>query len=114
MSDGPGDELVLVLTTTPSRSLAEPLVRQLVDERRIACANLVAGVGSVFRWDGAVRHEEEVLVVMKTVASEVERLFDRIAELHPYDVPELIAVPVAAASQAYCRWVRQETIEVSA
>lgn len=114
MSERVGDELVLVLTTAPARPAAESLARQLVDERRIACANLVGGVGSVFRWEGAVRHEEEVLVVMKTVASEVERLFDRIAELHPYDVPELIAVPVAAASQAYCRWVRQETIEVSA
>jgi periplasmic divalent cation tolerance protein len=114
MSEEAGDELVLVLTTTPARPAAESLARRLVDERRIACASLVAGVGSVYRWEGAVRHEEEVLVVMKTVASEVERLFERIAELHPYDVPELIAVPVAAASQAYCRWVRQETIEVSA
>ena len=113
MSDGTGDELALVLTTAPSRTAAEALAGQLVEERRIACANLVPGVGSVYRWEGATRHEEEVLVVMKTVASEVERLFDRIAELHPYDVPELIAVPVAAASQAYCRWVRQETIEVS-
>lgn len=113
MSDA-GADLAIVVTTVPSDEVGDALARRLVEERRIACANLLPGVGSVYRWEGEVRREQEVLVVMKTAATEVERLFERIAELHPYDVPELIAVPVAAASQAYCRWVRQETIEVNA
>jgi periplasmic divalent cation tolerance protein len=107
-------ELALVLSTLPDRAAAERLVAQLVEERLIACGNLLPGVVSIFRWSDAVQREEEVLVLMKTPPSLVERLFQRIAELHPYEVPELVSLSVDAVSNAYCRWVRQETIEVSA
>jgi periplasmic divalent cation tolerance protein len=84
-------------------------VRQLVDERLIACANLVPGLSSVFRWEGEVRTEKEILILMKTQPERMEALFQRVQELHPYDVPELVELPVGRALPAYCSWVAAET-----
>ena len=116
MSDAPrpGGDLALVLSTLPDAAAAERLVERLVEERLIACANLLPGVVSIFRWSARVQREEEVLVLMKTAPPLVERLFERISELHPYEVPEMVSLSADAVSNAYCRWVRQETIEVTA
>lgn len=111
MSDA---DLVLVVTTVPSREVGDALVAGLVEARLIACGNLVPGVSSIYRWEGRVAREEEVLVLMKTVRSRVDELFRRISDTHPYELPELVTVTVDEASNAYCRWVRQETTEVSA
>lgn len=111
---GAVQDLQLVITTVPEADVGERLVRQLVDERLIACGNLLPGVVSVFRWEGAVRSESEVLVLMKTRASLQEDVFRRVAELHPYQVPELVALPVQVGLEAYCRWVVGETTEVNA
>lgn len=113
-AEPPGEALALVLSTLPDRGAAERLAERLVEERLIACANLVPGVVSIYRWEGRVQREEEVVVVMKTPRSLVERLFRRVSELHPYEVPELVSLPAGEVSNAYCRWVRQETIEVTA
>jgi len=109
-----GDDLALILTTLPDAAAAERLVRALVEERLAACGNLLPGVVSIFRWNAEVQREEEVLVLLKTPPALVERTFRRIAELHPYEVPELVSLSVDSVSNAYCRWVRHETIEVSA
>lgn len=109
-----GPELVLVLSTLPDRAAAERLVLQLVEERLIACGNLLPGITSIFRWNAKVQREEEVLVVMKTSRGAVERVFRRVAELHPYEVPEVVSLSPDAASAAYCRWVGRETVEVQA
>lgn len=106
--------LVLVVTTAPSPEVAEELVAGLVEARLVACGSVVPGVTSIYRWEGRVAREGEVLVVLKTVRSRVDGVFRRLSETHPYELPELITVTVDEASQAYCRWVRQETIEVSA
>jgi periplasmic divalent cation tolerance protein len=66
-------------------------------------------VTSVYRWQGAVEEAEEVLVMMKTRPELVERLTARAVEMHPYEVPELLALPVAGGLAAYCRWVAEET-----
>jgi periplasmic divalent cation tolerance protein len=108
----PAGDLTLVLTTVAEPDDGELLVRQLVEERLIACGNLVPGLLSIFRWEEEVSREAEVLVLMKAPASGVGRLFERIGELHPYSVPELLALPVASVSRAYCRWVIEST-EVS-
>lgn len=113
-AEGRDGELALVLSTLPDASAAEGLVARLVEERLIACGNLLPGVVSIFRWEGKVQREQEVLVVMKTPRSHVERLFRRIGELHPYEVPEIVSLSADAVSSAYVRWVRQETIEVNA
>jgi periplasmic divalent cation tolerance protein len=106
---GKSDEQVLVaLTTAPSVEVAERIGRSLVEERLAACANVLGGVTSIFRWKGAVERESEVLVILKTTAGEVEALERRVAELHPYEVPELLAFPIEVGHAAYLEWVRAE------
>jgi len=109
-----GADLVFVVTTLADAAAAERLVHSLVDEGLIACGNLIPGITSIYRWKGSVERAAEVLVVLKTPASLVGPLFERIAELHPYELPELVAFSVDTVSHAYSAWVRQETNEVSA
>lgn len=106
--------LALCLTTVPDAETGERLATRLVEERLIACANLVPGLTSIYRWRGAVERESELLMLMKTPARLLERLEERLGELHPYETPEFLALPVEAGAEAYCRWVMQETIEVNA
>jgi periplasmic divalent cation tolerance protein len=103
--------LTLVLTTVPGEAIGERLMHQLVEERLIACANLIPGLTSVFRWEGEVRRETEFLILMKTQPERVAALYERVRELHPYEVPELIELPVGRSLPAYCRWVAAETGE---
>jgi periplasmic divalent cation tolerance protein len=95
----------VVLTTVPDAQVGESLVRTLVEEQLIACGNLVPGLVSIYRWEGSVAREPEVLVVMKAGSTGLDPLFERLAGLHPYSVPELIALPVEAVSRAYASWV---------
>lgn len=106
-----GTEVLTILMTAPDAGEGERIVSALLDERLIACGNLVRGVVSLFRWEGAVRREDEILVILKTVAERVPRLLARAAELHPYDVPELLVLPVVDGSGAYLDWVEQECRE---
>ncbi|WP_420126264.1 divalent-cation tolerance protein CutA [Longimicrobium sp.] len=102
-------ELVLALSTAPDAEQAERIARALVEERLIACANLVPGVTSIYRWEGAVQAEAEVLMVMKTRHALVPRLKERLPRLHPYEVPELVVTAVVDGLDPYRRWVRDET-----
>ena len=102
-------ELRAVLVTAPDAACAERIGRALVDERLAACANLLPGVRSIYRWEGAIEEADEVLLVLKTRAAQVDALAARVAALHPYDVPEVLALPVAGGSARYLSWVREET-----
>lgn len=97
----------VVLVTAPDEAVAESLVRRLVDERVVACGNILSGVTSIFRWEGAVQHEAECLIVFKTTAAAAERLVDRVPELHPYDVPEVLVLPVEDGHGPYLRWINE-------
>jgi periplasmic divalent cation tolerance protein len=97
-----------VLLTAPDADVAERVGRALVEERLAACANIVPGVVSVFRWDGRVQREAEVLVIVKTTDERVEDLRARVVELHPYQVPEILVLPVLAGHAPYLEWVRGE------
>lgn len=97
-----------VVTTAPDSAVAEELAGRVVEERLAACANVVPGVTSLYWWEGKVQRDGEVLVVFKTVSERFDALRDRIAELHPYDVPEILAVPVPGGSHEYLEWVRRE------
>ena len=108
-TDGGASELVVALSTAPDAEQAERMGRALVEERLIACVNLVPAVTSIYRWNGAVQAEAEVLLVMKTRAALVPRLKERLARLHPYQVPELVVTAVVDGLDPYCRWVRDET-----
>ena len=98
----------VVVTTTPDAGSAELLGRRLVDERLAACASVIPGVTSIYRWEGAIRQEGEVVMLLKTTSGAVGALRDRLLELHPYDVPEVVALPVEAGHDAYLDWVRQQ------
>jgi periplasmic divalent cation tolerance protein len=106
---GSGPELALVLMTAPDAATGERIGRALVEERLAACASVVPGVSSVYRWEGEVTVAGEVQVLLKTRGALVERLFGRAAELHPYEVPELIATPLTAVAEPYRKWVLDET-----
>jgi periplasmic divalent cation tolerance protein len=116
MSDPATDPhaVMVVLTTVPDRESGERLAGTLVDERRVACGSLLEGVTSIYRWAGGVEKAGELLLLLKTRRELVPALFERVAQLHPYEVPELMALPVDAVSKAYSRWVREETTEVIA
>ncbi len=109
---GPADdasELVLALSTAPDGETAARIGRALVDERLAACVSLVPGLTSLYRWQGQVQADAEVLLLMKTRRALVPRLKERLPQLHPYDVPELVVADVVDGLEPYCRWVRGET-----
>ncbi len=96
---------VVVLVTHPDAAGAAALVTALVEERLAACGNIVPGVDSIYRWQGALERARECLVILKTTAAAVDRLMKRIPELHPYEVPEILALPVTAGHAGYLEWV---------
>lgn len=100
-----GDALHVVLITAPDAAEGSRLAHLLVGERLAACVNLVPGVQSVYRWEGAVQEDAEVLLIAKTEASRLDALIARLEAAHPYDVPEVLALPVAGGSAPYRAWV---------
>src|SRR5687767_5501960 len=103
------DEYVLVLTTFPSSGDAAALARALVSERLAACVNVHQEMVSIYRWEGEVEQETERQIVIKTSRSRVGPLWDKMRELHPYDVPEFIVLPIIDGSDAYLRWLGDST-----
>jgi periplasmic divalent cation tolerance protein len=108
MSEASNDRVMVALTTAPSVDVAERIGRILVEEGLAACANVVGGVTSIFRWKGGVERESEILVILKTTADEMAALEKRVIELHPYAVPELISLSVEGGHVPYLDWVRAE------
>lgn len=105
MSDA--SSFVIVLSTYPTDRDPGPLARTLVDERLVACVNVLPPMQSIYRWEGKVEETAEHQLVMKTTADRVEALKARMMELHPYDVPELLVLPIADGGEPYLRWVRE-------
>lgn len=108
MSEPSSSQVMVVLTTAPDAVVAEQIGRSLVEESLAACANIVEGVTSIYRWKGAVTRERELQIVLKTTADRVEALRRRLVELHPYEVPEVIAVRIEVGHEPYLEWVRAE------
>lgn len=102
-------DAIVVFVTLPSVKEAESLGRTLVEERLVACANLLPSIRSIYRWEGAVEEAEEVLVLLKSTAPRFEALRARVVELHPYACPEIIALPVAQGHAPYLRWIEEST-----
>ncbi len=103
-------EHAVVLMTAPDAAAAERIARALVDERLAACVNIVPGVRSIYRWEGKVEDSTEVLLVAKTRAALFERLEARVRALHPYDVPEIVALPLTDGSRPYLSWLDQSVL----
>ena len=98
-------EMLLVLSTFANEADAARVVRTLVEERLIACGNLLPGARSIYRWQGAVEDTAEVVVLMKTRKQDWTALLSRLHELHPYEVPECVAVRIAAGAPKYLTWL---------
>ncbi len=102
-------DLVVVNVTAPNLATAEKLARALVQESLAACCTLVPAVRSIYRWQGEVHEDIEVLLVIKTRAEVVPALTERVCALHPYTLPEVLVLPVLGGSAPYLDWVRAET-----
>jgi len=103
------DEYVLVHCTCPDNTVAAEIATSLIEQNLAACVNRVPGVKSYYRWQGHLEQDEEVLLLIKTTRARFAQLDAAIRALHPYEVPEVIAVPVVAGSQAYLGWVSDST-----
>ncbi|CAN8067302.1 unnamed protein product [Agarophyton chilense] len=101
--------VVMAVSTVPDEHVAASVSRALVEERLVACVNVVRGVSSTYRWQDKVITDSELLLLMKTRASLVHALRARLIQLHPYQVPELIVHAVTDGNDAYLDWVRQST-----
>ncbi len=102
-------EFVVALTTLGSPDQAKVLVRRLVEERVVACGTILPRATSVYRWRGQVTEEEEVVVLLKTAKSRWPALEAAVKAQHPYEVPELLALPVTAGLDRYLDWMDSET-----
>lgn len=96
---------LIVLSTFPDADTAARIARSLVEEQLAACVNLVPTVRSVYRWQGSLCDEAEALAIIKTTAERYPALAARLAELHPYQVPEIVALPIAAGHAPYLAWL---------
>lgn len=102
-------DAIVVLTTVSNDEEAVQLVRTLLERRLIACGTLVPGARSLYRWQGKIADEQEVLLLLKTRSARVEALQEAFRELHPYKVPELLALSVDSGLDKYLQWINGET-----
>jgi periplasmic divalent cation tolerance protein len=102
-------EVLLVYCNVPDKVVANHIAKQLVAARHAACVNILTGVQSIYVWDGQVCSDEEVTLVIKTSSRNYIELEKVVIEMHPYEVPELIAIPIKFGSQKYLEWVKGST-----
>jgi len=100
-------EMLLVFTTFAGEEDAARVTRALIEERLIACGNILPGARSLYRWQGAIADDPEVVVLMKTRKQDWSALLSRLHELHPYETPECVAVRVAAGAPRYLAWLEE-------
>ncbi len=103
------EDVLLVLTNLPDRDTALKIANTLIEEKFAACVNVLGECTSVYRWQGAVENAAEIPLLIKTTASRYPALEAAIQRLHPYELPEIIAVPLARGLPAYLQWVAVET-----
>ena len=100
---------IVVIMTAPTKQEAVKIVRALLEERLIACANILDSMYSLFWWKGKIEKENEVLVLMKSQKTLFKKLSKRVTELHSYDVPEILALPIVEGSKSYLDWMKART-----
>lgn len=104
-------DIQLVITNCPDEETANAIALAVVEEKLAACANILPRVQSIYRWQGSVESAAEIPLLIKTTSPNYPALETRIKALHPYDVPEIIAIPVAQGLPAYLNWVAAETLQ---
>ena len=106
-------EVVILLSNFPNAVAARDAVRTLVEERLIACGNLIPGIESIYEWKGTLETSAEVMVVCKTTAHSASAAQTRMRALHPYEVPEILQIPVSAGWPDYLAWVAAQCAPVA-
>ncbi len=105
------DRAILVLCTAPDETVGAELARGLVEARLAACVNLIPGVRSFYTWQGKLEDDNEVQLFVKTRESRFDAVNDWLQNAHPYDVPEVLALPITAGAGSYLKWLREQTTE---
>ncbi len=100
-------DILIALCTCPNPEVGQKIANALVTERLAACVNRIAGVQSTYMWKNELQNDQEVLLVIKTTTEKLATVEARVKALHPYEVPEFVAIPVCGGSQGYLEWVRQ-------
>ena len=95
------------MITTKNQAEAKRIASRLVADKLIACANIVKGVQSVFRWQGKVDHAKEVLLILKSTQSKLQKIIKVVKTLHSYDVPEIVALPIVGGNPQYLQWLKE-------
>jgi len=98
---------LIALVTVPSTDVGNDVARTLLDRKLAACVNIVPSISSFYMWEGEVCVDEELLLIIKTTESTFEELVSAVKDVHPYDVPEIIALPLAAGSKDYLDWIQE-------
>ena len=104
------DQAIVVLITTPSQEVARQIAAALLEGKLAACVNVLPGIRSFYTWKGQPQEDEEVLMLVKTRQSLFEsRLIPAVKAIHPYELPEIIALPIQAGLEGYLKWIEEET-----
>ena len=98
---------IAIFVTADDVELARRIAEELVEHRLVACVNIVPGIESIYRWQGAIQRDREVLMIMKTSGHRFAEVEAKVKELHTYQVPEVIAVPIDRGSQEYLNWLQE-------
>jgi len=99
----------ILLSTVESAQTAEKIASTVVEERLAACVNVLPGVSSYFRWKGEIQREQEFMLILKTSTDRLQELIERIRDLHPYEVPEIVSLSVEEGHRPFLDWVECET-----
>ncbi|HET9596354.1 MAG TPA: divalent-cation tolerance protein CutA [Anaeromyxobacteraceae bacterium] len=105
--DPEADETMVVLVTAPTAEKAAEIARTVVEEKLAACGSVIPGIRSIYRWQGKVCDEAEALLVLKAPKKRLVELSDRIVKIHPYEVPEVVALPIEGGNWKYIDWIVQ-------
>jgi len=100
---------VVIYITTGSESEAEKIGHTLVEEKLVACSNIISPIRSIYSWQGKICDDKEALMMLKTKKELFKQIIKRVEELHSYDVPEIIAIPIIDGSSKYLSWINEET-----
>jgi len=109
MTDHISNNEIVCYITAPNEDEAVNIARVLVGDRLAACANIVKNVRSIYSWKGTIEDDAEVLMIVKTQKALFQQLSNKVKELHSYDVPEIIALPIVDGSEEYLQWLREAT-----
>jgi periplasmic divalent cation tolerance protein len=100
---------IVVLITVPSPEVGEEISTSLVEKKLAACVNIIPEISSIYQWQGTIEKDRENLLLVKTRIGLLDKIIVEISDIHPYDLPEVIALPIIAGSQDYLNWIDEST-----